>query len=154
MKNIEKFTSTASALHAWKLLPEGRLPFHEWLMADSDPCTRRGTLLWKARNLLNEINRLYPPSGFCSSERLALAQVVRAEENTPTKRYELYTTPDAAHEAFHKMCRTFPQCNGCPYQLSGPTEDWNCQLRWLYDEPTEVEYRKEMTDGKHKDHAE
>lgn len=143
MKNIEKFTSTTTALHTWKLLPEGRQPFDDWLMAESEPHTRRETLLWKARSLLNEIDRLYPPSGFCSTERLALAQAVKAEERTPTQRHEIYTSPEAAHDAFYEMCRTFPQCNGCPYRRSGNTEDWNCQLRWLYDEATDADYGKE-----------
>ena len=140
MKNIEKFTSTASALAQWELLPPGKSPFDEWLMATAEPHTRRGELLWKARNLLAEIDRRYPLASFCHTERLALLQAVKAEEATATRRYELYPTPDAAHEGFLKVCRAFPNCEHCPYYAGRKSSgDWNCQLRWLYDEATTAE---------------
>lgn len=143
MKNIEKFTSIMTAMSTWKLLPEGRPPFDEWLMADADPMTRRASLLMKARNLLTELDRRFSLASLCHTERLALLHAVRAEEIIPTRRYELYPTPDAAQEGFTALCGSFPNCTGCPYYPGDrKAGEWNCKLRWLYDEPTDGEYRK------------
>ena len=138
MKNAEKYPSSAAALARWKLLPSGRPPFDEWLMADSDPLTRREYMLLVARNLLTELDRRYSLSSLCHTERLALTRAVREESAVPMARYELYPLPDAAHEAYLAMCRRYPNCKGCPYNA----ETWNCQMRWLYDSPPEPEVKE------------
>lgn len=142
MKNAEKYPSSATALARWKLLPPGRPPFDEWLMADSDPLTRREHMLLAARNLLAEIDRRYSLSSFCHTERLALIRAVREESAVPMARYELYPSPDAAHEAYLAACRCYHNCEGCPYHADAKTLDWNCQMRWLYDSPPEPEIKE------------
>ena len=140
MKNAEKYPSSATALARWKLLPPGRPPFDEWLVADSDPLTRREHMLLAARNLLTELDRRYPLSSLCHTERLALTRAVREESAVPMARYELYPSPDAAHEAYIRMCRCYCNCKGCPYNTDNVT--WNFQMRWLYDSPPEPEVKE------------
>ena len=140
-KNIARYPSTATALERWKLLPPDRPPFDEWLVAYSGPITRREGLLTAAKNLLDELDRRYPLSGLCHTERLALAQIVRDETDIPMTRYELYPSRHLADEAFRKMCDARPAgCAGCPYKEKDLRK--SCRLGWLYDPPTESEVKE------------